>query len=174
MDSWDDVSDYVVNIFPKKEARKELIQKNINKIKNNNTIGKHVVQSYDEGQEGDKWKELHNDNLKSIMNRKLCEPQELFLHKNIIICMTHNKIISNNSQIIYSEGSLTIVKDFNVDEDGHLESVDITLLTPGVRFYTQTLETWNEISYRLRTTIPIQGSKVHKIRRTQHPFLCIK
>ena len=113
---------------------------------------------------------VKNDHSKSIFNRKLCEPEELVLHKNIIVCMSHNKIISNSSQVLYSQGSLAIVKDFNVDEDRHLESVDVTLVPPNVRFYTEILETWNETTSRLRTTIPVQDSRGHKIRITKCPF----
>ena len=170
VDSWDDLSDDAVKIVPKKEAREYLIQNHINNIKNDNVIKKHIVQSYDEYREGDKWKELNNNHLKIILNRKLYEPEELVLHKNMITCMTHNKIISNNIQVLYSQGSLAIVKDFNVDVDGHLESVDVTLLPPGVKCYTEILETWNETTFRLRTTIPVQGSRGCKIRRTQYPF----
>ena len=54
IDSWNDLPDDVVKIVPKKEARQELIQKHISKIKSNNSIKKHIIQSYDEYQEGDK------------------------------------------------------------------------------------------------------------------------
>ena len=70
----------------------------------------------------------------SILSKKSHESKELVLHKNMLVCMSHNKIISNSSQVIYSEGLLAIVKDFNIDEDGHLGSVDIILLPLDTRF----------------------------------------
>ena len=48
VDSWDGLPDDVVKIVSKKEARQELIQKHISKIKSNNSIKKYIVQSYDE------------------------------------------------------------------------------------------------------------------------------
>ena len=146
-----------------KEAREELIQRHINKSKSNISIEMHMVHSYDECQEGDKWKELRNNHLKSTLNRQLCEPEELVLHKNRLVCITHNKIISNSIQVLCSQGSLAMVKDFNVDQNRHLESVDIALLR--IRFYSTILETWIEATLKLRTAISILGDRGCKIRR---------
>ena len=54
MKEWEDLPDNVVKIIPRQEARDELIKKYIIKIKNDPSIDTHVVNAYDEYQEGDK------------------------------------------------------------------------------------------------------------------------
>jgi len=88
--------DKIVKIIPKKEDREELIQKHINKIKHDTSIAKHVIACQDQYQEGDKWKESHNMQLISQLSRKVHEPEELVLHKRILVCMICDKTISNS------------------------------------------------------------------------------
>ena len=88
----------------------------------------------------------------------------------MLICITHNKIISDSSEVLYSQCSLVIVKDFTIDEDWHLELVYIIILTLVIVFYWKMLEKWKERTSRWRTAIPILSRRGCKIRRTQHPF----
>ena len=75
VNEWEDLPDNVVKIVPRREARDELIKKYIIKIKNDASIDTYVVNAYDKYQEGDKWKELLNNNLINNLNRKIYEPE---------------------------------------------------------------------------------------------------
>ena len=77
--------------------------------------------------------------LISQLSRKVYELEELVLHKGMLVCMTHNKIISN-SQVLYSQGSLIIINEYYLDESGKLNSVSIILLPSGVRFYSEIVD----------------------------------
>jgi len=54
VNSWDNLPDEIVKIIPKKEAREELIQKHMNKIKHDTSIAKYIITYQDQYQEEDK------------------------------------------------------------------------------------------------------------------------
>ena len=80
----------------------------------------------------------------------------------MLVYMTDNKIISN-SQVLYSQG-------FYLGKSRKLNSVSIILLPPGVRFYSQIVDSWTRATIHMRVTIPVNISRGYKVRRTQFPF----
>ena len=169
VERWDQLPDDAVRIVSKKEAKDELIKSHIEKIKNDNSIEKHISFSQDEYQEGDKWKPLRNEYLSNQLSRKIYEPQELVLHENMLVCMTHNKVV-NNRKVLYSQGSLAIINGFSREEEAENELVNVTLLPPGVRFFEEVPNHWEKATIRIRKSNPTTVGRGYKVRRIQYPF----
>jgi len=67
---------------------------------------------------------------------KVYDLEELVLYKGMLVYITDNKTISI-SQVLYSQGLLAILKEFNLDNTGKLYLVSVILLPLIVRFYLE-------------------------------------
>ena len=105
---------------------------------------KHVLPCYDEYQEGNAWKPLHNANLTKHLNTKLHEHEELVLSKSIALCLNWDDVINRRSKVLCSQGSLVVIEDFIADEDVKLNGAEIIIVPPEIRLFYETGDNWGK------------------------------
>lgn len=168
--NWDSVPTQALQIFGHREAERDAVERQLNIVKQDNTIEKVVSNSVDQYtvDGGHVWVLVNQDRVVKQINHKLQAPQSITLFIGAVMRFTCN---DNSPRRAYHQSQLCVVRTLPVGN----AAIVVRVAPPGRREIPATEQEfidngWQELTISRMFTIPQRLEGSMSVRREQYPI----